>query len=241
MAPKTNGTYESTVARDRELREAITIATEARLRIATAPEPIDVVVDNMRVQVDEYAEAWVDKSRAGILEAFSGALESTPDGTMRVNRPRMFRLPDFGRLTFNDLVGLAPEVIKMRLEEILRAVHYEAGPPLAERPPLIAEIDARLVALESEHEALVDDAGALDPPIALDHLPTVRQRREAAASRALHDAETNATYQKAESEVDAAYVPRSRAITLPGSEGVSRSARSPYIDGAGSRLRGLDS
>ncbi|HXH81707.1 MAG TPA: hypothetical protein VNN07_02130 [Candidatus Tectomicrobia bacterium] len=171
---------------ERRLRTEHADALKERERVASAPLPLDEVIARMRRFVDEAAAAW----RTEWARVYINALG---------NPARRPDLPDAclvrGAFSLREQMLMDPEHAKAVLEAILRSAPYEAGPPEAERPALLAALDARIAALEREHTELVDLARAQDPPIILDLLPVVKERREAEARQREH-AERRAEHQR---------------------------------------------
>lgn len=65
----------------------------------------------------------------------------------------------------------------------MRSTQYEPGAPVRDRPKLFEAIDERIRSIEAEHEAIVNSAASLTPPITIERLEPVRQRRQAEAVR----------------------------------------------------------
>lgn len=148
--------------------------------LAASPAKADVLA-NLDGVVDGIARQWW--SHPANLEPFVRAVggqffEASPGG------PRTLRagtLPDqlwyFGAWGPEVLCALAGDAIVSTSRRHLEAVGYEGGAPWAERLPLIAELEARLKALEQEHTQICDEAA--EEGIALELLPHVAQRRAA--------------------------------------------------------------
>lgn len=89
------------------------------------------------------------------------------------------RLPRIGgeHVDFRFLCGAMPELMKSRLEVVIRTSGAEFGLPAASRAEKVAEIDRQIASIETMHTQLVDAAAAVQ--IVLSCLPTVQARRDA--------------------------------------------------------------
>lgn len=203
-----------------QLREAHRSALVERKRACDGRPPIDEVVANMRRLVDEAAARWGNDRHYSMLIDFGGGMELRTDGSIRERRPQMHSLGNH----VDSLIGLAPGLIKDRLEEILRSQSYEAGAPLADRPRLIAEADVRIREIEDQHSALVDAAAHLNPPISLELLPAVRDRREHERIQARREGDRLADERRRQEELDA---------RMAAKEKEPRGGRSAYIESRG--------
>lgn len=204
-----------------QLREAHTAALAEQKRACDGRPPIDEVVANMRRLVDEAAARWGNDRHYSMLIDFGGGMELRTDGSIQERRPQMHSLQ---RVSLDSLIGLAPELVKARLEEILRSQPYEAGAPLADRPRLIAEADVRIREIEDQHETLVNACGQLDPPITLRHLTPVQERRDRESLEARREADRSEEERRRAAELDARIVAKAQE---------PRGGRSAYIESRG--------
>jgi hypothetical protein len=180
------------------LREQHAAAVKARGRIAAALEPIEIIVSNMRRLVDEAASRWAGEEARAMAWAFTSGLVTRSDERLFVKRPGLWDGPS-GHLAFHDVVGLVPELVKARLETILRSSAFETGLPLEAREPAIADADRTIAAVEDLHTRLVDDAAGLG--ITLPLLPAVQARRAAEEARQAREATAIAARAAAEEEL----------------------------------------
>lgn len=174
--------------RDAELRAAHAAALSARKRIASSPPPTEEVVANMRAVVDEHAAKWLLDNSWAITLAFAGERRAQRDGSVTQQRPTLWRRAGHF-LDVPDLVGLVPEMMKVRFEAAIRSRTAEAGPEADERARIVAELDGKIAAIERTHSGMVDAAAALTPPISLSLLESVRARREIELERQKRDGE----------------------------------------------------
>lgn len=135
--------------------------------------------------VDERAAKLESTYAVNFARQLGGRREATPG-------PREYRelkpqLPSFGEsgstLSFFDLCGLAPDLMKARLREIVEtpgAVQF--GLEKTVRAARIAELDAAIAELEERHSDMVAEAARVG--LKLDLLPSVAKRRETEATAA---------------------------------------------------------
>ena len=172
------------------LETAHATKVEERRRLLELPPPPDAIVANMRRLVDAQSERFQAESRGELVQSCSGGYESRLQRiddfeVAVVHDQRAPQLPD--ALLYHDLkswqvVALLAEVIKPKLEAIIRSEPYKYGPPMAERPALLEQLDREIRAIGDRHEALVEAAVKRSIPIT--HLPAVLVRRLAADRRA---------------------------------------------------------
>jgi hypothetical protein len=206
---------------DTQLRDAHAAALLQGDRMRNLPPPIDEVLANAERLIDARAAEWAAKNHHEIVWTLGGQIEAQRDGRDEL---RSASLPQF--LTFREikgeaLVGLFPELLKARLRAIVRTIPYEAGAPLADRPRLLAEQDARIREIEDEHAALVDLAATLDPPVRLQFFPAVQARRDADADRLRREQIAQEQRERLEAEINA----RAEA-----ERGRPRTVRSQYLE-----------
>jgi hypothetical protein len=185
---------------DARLRAGHLELERERNRILQASPPVEDIVAAMRDVVDRDAAAWANDKAASFRGAFGPGLEET-EGAFRARRPSW---PQWfaPHINFHELVGLFPELVKARLEAIIRADVYEPGAALAERTLLLADVDRRIAELEHAHEQLVDVAGSLTPPVKLHCFPAVAARREREAMQRQRDEQTAAERKEREAAVN---------------------------------------
>ena len=88
--------------------------------------------------------------------------------------------------------------------------------PFKKREKVLAEVDRQLAEeIERTHTELVSATGALAPPIVLEVLPSVRQRREAEAERLERDAVVLEARRRAAAAVNAAAEAAATAAEVP--------------------------
>lgn len=187
---------------DRQIREAHRAAERARDELVSAPPPADEVIAAMEGEVDQLAATWAKERAHGIVTSFGPGLQLNRDGTLN---PRQPQSPDWfftKHLTLQELAGAFPELVKPRLAALIRGYEYVAGPAQADRARAVAEADARILELEEEHTGLVDQAAALEPPILLELLPRVKDRRAEEAERARRNAQADADRRVRETAVN---------------------------------------
>lgn len=138
--------------------------------------------------VDEARDELIRNLGTGIVRAVGGhrELSGAPGSTEERDVPP--RLPSWGPtpqgasgppLTFRDFCAVDPDRAKVFLVAAIRGSGARFGLPREARAAKLAELDEQVGAVEAQHTALVEAAGKVG--IALDVLPSVRERREAEA------------------------------------------------------------
>jgi hypothetical protein len=149
-----------------------------RDRMVEIAPPRAVVLEQVDELVDARAAKWADDHRALVVRKVSGGrrLGSTADGREAIKRTPP-RLPDFdGRFVFDDVVGLAPDLIKARLRALVLAEPDAAfGPPEPERAAAVLMLDAELDAIECDYAEMQTLASTLN--LTLPELPGAENRR----------------------------------------------------------------
>lgn len=139
-------------------------------------------VANLHRIIDAKAAEWAKERGVGIVRDLSPRSEWI-DGTTRF-RVAPPKLPHWGAasgmLTFPDLCGLAPALVKERLTEVIHQSGARFGLPAEAKAKRLAEIENELTAVEAQHLALVEGAGECGLKYEL--LAVVRERREAEAA-----------------------------------------------------------
>lgn len=194
---------------DRDLRDMHAAVTRERDAIVSRFEPVNIVIANMRAEVDAAAQHFAAEYGMSMLLDFSGRMELQRDGSLTPRRPRLWWSHE--ELQFRHLCGLVPDLVKTRLEEIIRGVSLtDVGLPLNDRPPAVAAADERIRAIEDEHAALADMAAEMNPPIRLQLLEPVRQRRDSERARQAREAEALAVRRATEEALNQSAVGRGR-------------------------------
>lgn len=187
----------------RELREQHAAVLKERNLVGAAPPPLEEVLANVETVMASHAAAEAESMAHQFRQSFGGELVPRTNGSFIERKPT---IPDWfhsPNLTLARLCALFPEQAKAAIAAILRAFPYQASSPMADRRRLIAEADERIRALEVQHEQLVDEAAALEPPVTLTLLPEVKARRDAAAAKAQREAAAEEARRRAEAAVNA--------------------------------------
>lgn len=209
---------------DSDLRQAHRDTERERRAAAGGPEPPDAILSRLDALVGEHAARWRAQHAYHVVDSLSAGLETNSDGQTRTVRPK---LPHFGHapLTVLDLIGFAPELAKATLRQLVSTSDYRAGAPIAERQRLLDEIDARLEAIESQHEQLVDEAATAG--IEMPYFARVQQRKDAEQARAAREA----VERQQRADLEAAVEQAAKAAAAP------RATRSAYVESSGATMR----
>jgi hypothetical protein len=171
---------------DQALRAAHADAESERGRLLGAKRPRAELLKVGEQELAQLAAAWLAERGPAVVSSLAGALEETPTGEFRV--VRYSSLADEFGSWLAPLCASAPHVGSELLARVLGAAHVDEGPPLAERPALLAEVARRRASIEDEHAKLVD--AAREVGILLEHLsPTALKRGRAAAAHAAWEAD----------------------------------------------------
>jgi hypothetical protein len=215
-------------AEDARLRAEHVALGRERLHLLNAWPPVDEIVAAMRGVVDALAAAWAKNKASSLRAAFGPGLEETTPGSFKPRRSQwpehLFYSTVYGGFNSEHFAEMSPETVKATFEAALRADPYEAGPPLADRLPLLADVDARIAALERAHEELVDAARALDPPVSFSYFPNVAERRAREAEERRRNELADADRKEREARVN--------------SNHARRPQRSPYLQRQAARRLG---
>lgn len=193
---------------DEALRAEHAALLKEREHVIFGPQPRDAVLANMERVVDALAAAWAKNNALSFVSGLGPGLEEREDGTLAERRPR---LPmgfygagghSAGVLDLYRAASVFPELAKCRFAELIRAADYQEGLPLSERPRRVGELDARLREIEERHSQLVDEAATWNPPMVLELMPRVKERRAAAAELAQRNAHANADRRAREAGVN---------------------------------------
>jgi len=153
------------------------LQAERRRLCGARPPKADLIAEAER-QVDAIAAAWAAANGPQLVDAIAPRVDVTPGDAVRGTVEGNLLLAPFA-VDVLTLLALAAGPVKQSLRAIIAATEYAEGPPMSERVPLIAAVDAKLADVEEQHSSLVDQAAALG--IALDLLDAVRLRRARAA------------------------------------------------------------
>ena len=153
--------------------------SKERKRTASAAPALPELLASVDALVDRARDKWRDEMSAHVTRSIGGHTTMRGGGDTAEVR-HAAELPTVGadgRLTLRDLAGLAPDLLKRSLTATLQARPPESyGLPAEERAERLRELDAELVAIETQHTELVD--GAADVGITLGLLPHVAERRD---------------------------------------------------------------
>lgn len=160
---------------ERDMRRRHEELTRERDRTEGLLQPMDEVIANMQQAVEAHRRRF-DERRQSVVAAFSSRMElSRQDNEFHRKRPTGRFLE--GPLDFDVLCGLVPDLVKVRLEEMIRATPVNVfGLSSGERKERIAALDAEVADVEKQHTELVDAAAEVG--IALPLLEAVQQRRD---------------------------------------------------------------
>lgn len=170
--------------RERDLRAKHQAAKLRISAIASLLSPPDEMIANMRRMIDDQAASFAADQVRGLATACSAGLELQMDGGYGERKPDGSWHPGYlpSDLNFYHLCGLVPDAVKSSLERVLRTLPAELlGLPAAARRAALTEAQAVLQSIEQQHTTLVDAAGSLQPPIVMELLPEVLQRRHTEA------------------------------------------------------------
>jgi hypothetical protein len=169
-------------AAERELRSQHVTLTKERAAVISAHPSEAEILANMNKLVDNLAASFAREHGVGFVRALGGHRESRiGDGGRVVETAVAPGLPQWGPigtpLSFEDLVGIAPDLAKTRLREIIHSSGARFGLPVAERAQRLAELDQAVQEAEAQHTALVEAAGKVG--ITLPLLEAAKTAREA--------------------------------------------------------------
>ena len=161
-------------------------------RIIHADRAQEEVVAEMERLVDQAGAAFPADFGRTFVRQLSGhtELRGPGDARERVVRPRLPELPNGYLGHFNSLCALFPDLVKVRLREVIAQSGANFGLPAAARAAKVGELEAAIADVERLHTDLVD--GAAEVGIELPLLPAVRERREAEALRLRREQELEA-------------------------------------------------
>jgi len=178
------GAVEAVGATAKGLRDEHARLEQERITLISAKPPREDIAATVNAEVDRLGRAWLDVAGAAVLGELAGGVEVDGHGQfVRITPGVLGR--DFGPLagyvTLASLCAIVPDLVKTGLAQVLDAVPYTAGPPMAERAGRIAAVDERIADVEREHAILVDQAAAVG--VSMEHMPGERARRTGVAQR----------------------------------------------------------
>lgn len=193
------------------IRATIT-GLQRRLEIVTnGPLPAADVRVKIRACVDASAQYFVREHQAhGILFGSEGL--ARPD----IQAQRFSSRVGGTAMSWDALCVADRKRAVAHLEALIAGVDYEAGPPLAERPALLAQLTRELQELEAAEEQAVDEAVAAG--VSIEHRPEVRERRE-------QEARTRAEQERIDAVTDA----NARQAAIDRQHAQRTAGRSQYI------------
>jgi hypothetical protein len=143
--------------------------------------PVEDLVADVASQIDALGARWRAANADRVIAELTGSVDVAPSGAVsRIvsgNLEAAFPAP----LGIDALAALVPAVLKAALSDVVRAVEYDAGPPMASRVPMVAELDRRVAEIEEAHNELVDQAAELG--VTIPRLPAVAARLAEEARR----------------------------------------------------------
>ena len=175
-----------------DLREAIAAKGRAVNQARDGSLPLAEVIATFNRWVDETAEHQARQHGRSLVCHNFGA----PRGHSSAHAPWAPSTTmewGFVALFFGDQ-------LKGRFAELARSIEYTPGPPAAERAAVVAQLARELAELESQEEALVDQAAEAGVVIA--HRPEVVQRRENERRQRERDEQSATDRRAREAQID---------------------------------------
>lgn len=174
------------------LEERHKVLSKERDVLMHAVASANEVLTNMRRLVDEKGAEFIKDFGSTFVRHLSGytELRGPGDSRERVIRPHIPHLPDGYLGRFDALCAVLPDLLKDRLEQVIRGSGAAFGLPKEARAAKVAELDASIAQVEALHTELVD--GAANVGIEIPLLPAVRTRREKEALRLRRERELEA-------------------------------------------------
>jgi hypothetical protein len=167
------------------LRTRHTDLTAERHHVYSANASLEEVLANKDRLIDAHTVRWSADHANSVARSLSGYHEER--GVEKVRdfhvKPALPTLRGFASeaLDFETLCGLAPDLMKKSLGDLVRGAGITFGLPAAARLAKLAELDTQIAEVEQQHSQLVDAAGEVG--IVLPLLPTVAERRREEASQ----------------------------------------------------------
>lgn len=172
-----------------------------------------------KIDTDRNARQMVESAGASFLAHEGTAVLSSIGGTGSGRRLPWVD-PD-GGVKWGALCAAAPDFAVNLLTNLVARVEYEPGPPLSDRPGLIAKLEAEIREIEAGEERLVDEA--CEAGLVIAHRPEVVQRRQNEARQAELDAQRVADRAARQAALNAHHASR------------PRTGRSGYLAAAGAK------
>jgi hypothetical protein len=188
----------SSVAGDvQALRDQIREKREAVKNLTKATAPRSDLEQRIRDLVAKTGDGWVTREGWSVLSHLG-------------NPARRASVPwDAGKpMPWDVLCAANPEAAVGLLIDLANRIEYTAGPPLAERPAMIAKLEAEIAQIEEGEERLVDEAAAAGLVIA--HRPEVQQRKQNEARKAELDRQAVVDRAAREAALNEAHASRTR-------------------------------
>lgn len=189
-----------------------------RQAAATAPLPLDEVLETIPAVVEAQAQKWLTE-QGYALYGTSRSLASA----QCAGRVEKVILPD-GLAAFGAQCVANPAAAADYLAAIVKRLDYKAGPRSSERASRVMSLDAAIAAAGAEEEALVDRM--LEAGLRVEHRPEVLQRRETERLQAERDAAAVTRRAGREAQINARHAEHV-AQRRPGQANVVRPARTP--------------
>lgn len=156
-----------------ELRARMSQLRDAIRRVQTLQVPPEEIVQRVAETVSKSAIQWRG-SAGSLLQGHGGAGSPTLSGSIelpwRISEP----LP-WGALCAGDPAH-ATAIVTALLEQEMSSPDYHPGPPSAERPTLLADLEAELREVDAAEVSLVDEA--IECGLSIEHRTETAYRRE---------------------------------------------------------------
>ncbi|MGE3845195.1 MAG: hypothetical protein AB7I50_26850 [Vicinamibacterales bacterium] len=169
------------VETERTLRAQHTALLAEHRAIEAAPRALEELLADKDRLIDEATAKWDETHARMTVQAINGSREYQGADRWRDEPPALpanrYGHPD--TLGFVDLCGLVPDLLKRRLEQVIRTSGVAFGLPAAARQAKLAELDLGIAELEAQHTDLVDSAAEVG--VVLPLLEVVQARRESDA------------------------------------------------------------
>jgi hypothetical protein len=211
---KLTGTTTELQSEIARLRSEITERSKALQHAQRAPLPVEeIMATRIPRVVEEHGRRWLDEHGSTLISSDRDRALGSPGLRGSIYLPWADALP------WGALCAARPDLAREILAALVGQVAYEPGPPLAERPALIARLERELAELEQGEEQIVDEA--CGSGVVIEHRPAVRERRQAEAARQRREEEAATNRKAREAEINRQFE-EARAR--------GRAARSPYLE-----------
>lgn len=157
----------------RAITEQRVVATAEREALLSARPPMAEVLAALDQDLARVGRHWREVYGPNLLSVLAPVVDPTSAPTYRAIRHGALEQVFPASFDLGTLAALFPAMIREGLVAALPA--FASGPPMTERPALLAAVDAQVLELETQHAQLVDQAAAAG--IVLDHLPETIARR----------------------------------------------------------------